>query len=510
MNTKFVTLIIISLLINNYTFAQKAKSAKDETSTTSSSSSFKKIGEFYDPENLSISPDNTQIAFSCDGNSGDALIILDLQSNREILNKQFGGYKWVSSVKYSPTGKYILYSVDGTLYFRTKKDEFNKSYPNYNIVDFAFTPDEGFVVLVLNNEALFGDAFIVLYDIKNAKDIYTINFNSFLSKVIVSNSGKYIITYEPGTSNNAKIFILDIRTGSTINSYSTGYQFELEKMNVASNDSTLFTSTRQNNILKIWNTFTGEIKQSLKTQEYNSDFTITPDNRYIISYFDEKDLHYLYIFDLEKNINLSSIEFKYGGTSIAISNDYKYIILGMGALGLYKLDLSNLITRSSLYYKSYEDLNKKLRTEYNLNKERDEFETIDRYFDRAELFNQNIIDTKKNFIIKIIEEESVKTTESDKKNNEVMEKIKNSIKDTLLSISNVGYFNIDQQYLPVTINKITNNISLSTEEAKSLKENYKLAVVRAKKKLKYNLNDWEIFEITIVHPISFNKYIFSN
>lgn len=493
----------------NIAMAQEAKSTKPKNSYTTTSNSYQKIGAYTDPENISISLDNAQVAFSYKGNSGDNFFLLNLQSNREAAKRQLGGYDRISAVKYSPGGKHLIYSADGILYFCNKDNEYSKSYPNYDISDFAFTPDEGFIVLVTNNKALFGDAYIVLYDIKNRKDVYSVNFSSGLSKVIVSNSGKYIITYEPGVSNNARIYILNVRDGSIINSYLTGYQFELEKIAISSNDSTLFTSSRQNNLIKIWKTFTGEFQKSLKTQEYNSDFTITPDDRYIISYFNENEKNYLYIFDLEKNINLNSIELKWGGTSIAISNDYKYIIWGMGPMGLFKQDVSSWITRSSLYNNSYNNLYKNLKSEYGYYKERDEFETIEQYFNRAELFNQKIIDIKRDYINTIIDDENSWITDAEKKNKEVTDKITNSIKDTLFSISKVGYYNIDQQLLPITINNITNNISISTEEAKSLKENYKTTVVKAKKKLKYNLKDWEVFEIIIVHPISYKEYIFN-
>lgn len=501
-------IILFSLIICNTLFAQKkGESAKPDNTYSTSSSSFQKIGDYDYPENLSISPDNKQLAFSYGGHNGN-FVVLDLNSNQELKNKNYKGY--ITSVKYAPSGKYLLFTSEGILYLKNSSNtnEFTKNYERYYISDFAFSPDEGFIVLILNNKAPFGDAFIVLYDIKNDKDIYSIRFDTGLSKVIITNSGKYIITYGGGSSYNSAIYILDIRTGSMVNSFLTGYQFISENIDITSNDSTLITSSRQNDILKIWNTFTGEFKKSLRTQEYNSDFAITPDDRYIISYFSDNEKNYLYLFDLEKNVNFESYELEWGGTSIALSNDYKYIVFGIGPLGLYKKDIS-WMNRSKLYNKSYKKMIDKLKQEYRNHKERDEFETIDQYFDRAELFNQKIIDIKKDFINTMIDDENSWITDAEKKNKEVTDKIANSIKDTLLSISKVGYYNIDQQLLPITISNITNNISISTEDAKSLKENYKTTVVRAKKKLKYNLKDWEVFEIIIVHPISYKEYIFN-
>lgn len=60
----------------------------------------------------------------------------------------------------------------------------------------------------------------------------------------------------------------------------------------------------------------------------------------------------------------------------------------------------------------------------------------------------------------------------------------------------------------IKINGEINKISIPREEAISLKENFKKAIVKAKKKLKSNLKDWEIYEIIIVHPISYKDYIF--
>ena len=139
---------------------------------------------------------------------------------------------------------------------------------------------------------------------------------------------------------------------------------------------------------------------------------------------------------------------------------------------------------------------------------KDEFENNEEYEVRIE---------KANLEKKTIEDQSILKIEE--KNTKLAEellswilidenKITESITETTLKIENIGQYNADKETFPITINDQIKEIYLPRGEAKSFKENWTEINVKAMKKFKRDLINYEYYDIIIIHPITGNEYLF--
>jgi hypothetical protein len=77
-----------------------------------------------------------------------------------------------------------------------------------------------------------------------------------------------------------------------------------------------------------------------------------------------------------------------------------------------------------------------------------------------------------------------------------------------LHIDIIGNYNADKETFPITIAFKTIDINIPLSDAVEFKNNYIKALVRAKKKLNYNLTGWEFYDMVIVNPNNSAEYIF--
>ncbi len=77
-----------------------------------------------------------------------------------------------------------------------------------------------------------------------------------------------------------------------------------------------------------------------------------------------------------------------------------------------------------------------------------------------------------------------------------------------LKIQNLGTYNADNETFPITILDVTKNIAIPRKDAKSFKENWQSAEVRAVKQLMNDLETYEHINIEIFHPLTGDTFKF--
>lgn len=86
-------------------------------------------------------------------------------------------------------------------------------------------------------------------------------------------------------------------------------------------------------------------------------------------------------------------------------------------------------------------------------------------------------------------------------------KIRQSYSNVTLSILTIGTYNTTTQTFPVSFDGKAVNLEVPLAEAKSFKENYLKAQVKADKQFAEDGKTYEIFNIRVVHPVSGSVYI---
>jgi len=82
------------------------------------------------------------------------------------------------------------------------------------------------------------------------------------------------------------------------------------------------------------------------------------------------------------------------------------------------------------------------------------------------------------------------------------EKIKNSYRLITLRIEKLGYYNANTEKFPITINGVSDSLTVPIAEAQSFKINYLKAKVTAAKQLLLDGITYDIFNIQVEHPIT--------
>ena len=95
-----------------------------------------------------------------------------------------------------------------------------------------------------------------------------------------------------------------------------------------------------------------------------------------------------------------------------------------------------------------------------------------------------------------------------RRENELQAKIRNSLTEAKLKISNLGSYKADPETFPITIKGKTEDIKIPRSEARSLKENYRSTIVTGIKQFQRNLKDYEYFNLVIIHPVTGSRYSF--
>lgn len=252
------------------------------------------------------------------------------------------------------------------------------------------------------------------------------------------------------------------------------------------------------------------------------DIKFSPDGKYIAETYwanDGKRVDEIIIWDCISQKVVNEIEIKKGITinCIAFSpnGEYLYCVFRESDKGnLIVWKINNLLPGLSNFTKAYESIKKEkelnLEKEYTLLTPKGEYETTEDFYIRIDkTFEQ--IDSVRNYYQEQLKVtlSSIETNIQEIQNNkleDIKSKINASIKDTTINIDLISTYDADKQVFTLTVKDKTFDINIPIEDAPSFKENWKKSIVKCKKKLKFDLINWEYFDFIVVNPVNNNEY----
>jgi WD40 repeat protein len=209
--------------------------------------------------------------------------------------------------------------------------------------------------------------------------------------------------------------------------------------------------------------------------------------------------------------------------SLAFSKDGRYLASGNDDKIIRVWDISNLTNEIKEFALKYDkevglavltnqDMDKELKAIESKFSPKGEFETTDAYNKRIEDANAEKKSIEDRYSQQLNEARNQKESEikgfTSDVQNETERKINESVRDTVLKIDKIGTYNADIETFSLTINFMTESIKIPSSDAVEFKQNYKKAVVRAKKKLNSSLSGWEYYDIYIFNPNNNTEYKF--
>ncbi|MFZ1321465.1 MAG: WD40 repeat domain-containing protein [Ignavibacteria bacterium] len=510
-----------------------------------------------DTRKLSAHDDNiNSIAFSNDarnfvsGGSDGKVIVWNAESGSKVNTFNMGGI--VTCVAYSPDNKLIGVSIlegsavliDAETGALVHKFEFG---PKFTSI--SFSNDNNYIAathfkstaLVKNNQS--GQSvdykkFQFYTNLYSAKDYrlvktFTIYEEDVLMGVFMF-GGDAFKTYRASMFNCA--FTVDSKYLATAkpdghiaiysfdrNDFIRDFTGHDKKVNCVtfSPDKNYLASGSNDDNLKIWNISTGKNIKTLKghSSAVNS-LAFSPDSKYIVSASDDGTAKIWNISDGKKIKTFK--DHKDEVYSVGFSPDGKYIVSGGDDGKIVINNVQSLLPELKLFTAKFEATTgissklleekeaelKNVQSEYF--KPKDEFETTDEYNRRLEegrLKNQEI---ENKYDQKLEEKISSKEQEVNILSNEKQmndeNKIAGSVRDTILRITKIGKYNADANTFEVTIKGKKGIIIVPRKDAPTLKDYYKKADVRSKKKLSNNLNYYIYYDKVVVHPVTKSEY----
>jgi hypothetical protein len=458
---------------------------------------------------FAISPDSKLMAYLHNDPGWSGYINLyDIEKKSIIKKIDSKTIDFNSTLSFSPDYKYLAWNNYGAINIYNLTSGKIESI-KINCSKFAFSPVNNLIVACSDDGA--SGANISLIDSKSLivfKNI-KIPWNSWNESV--SYDGSSVTTYVEGKLNycsflqNQNIVKINLR-----NSYADSYS--------VSNNNKYFVTFGDSMTVGRFSDFTFN-KYGLNKIVSNVMATcFTPLDQNIIygTYNAYKEPNYqIYISDLSGYVinTLVSQEPR----KLVFTPNGKYLVCREG-FGIRFLEAKKLLPYIGFYTKYYDmyykDYQNDLKTVFEKSKTRGEFETQEEYEVRiADAFTlkKSLDDKYYDLFSDLVNGDIAKqNSEYDKQNSEVQDKINNSIELVETKINSIGTYVIEKELLPITINGVTESIKINRDEAKSLKENFASAVVKGKKRLKYDLKNYEFFELTIIHPVSFTEYKFGN
>ncbi len=414
------------------------------------------------------------------------------------------------NISFSPDGKYLavnsFYKTDHYYYKDGQKYEFQKYHFLVDIYDgSSFRLIKTLKVLEEDRKALlklFGD---------NVMESYRTNY--FMSTF--TQDSKFLATGLANGHINIYSFIAnDFRrdyTGHDKNVY--GLDF--------SKDGNYLISASMDEEVKIWNITTGKSIKTLNGHDNDvNDASFSPDSRFAVSASDDETVK---VWDVSKGKHIKTLKGHQGDViTVVFSPDGRFIASGgkdekiklwstEGILPELKLFTAEFDARIGIFASVQEEKSAEINAvniEYFMPK--GEFETTEEYNSRLEIGRikkQEIEDKYREKLeaqqfVKQQEVEELKTREQEEKER----KIRESEKDTILKIDKLSTYDADNETFTVTVKNVTGKITVQRSEAPGLKENWKKAEVRCRKKLSDNLKYHNYSNLVVIHPISKTEY----
>jgi hypothetical protein len=478
---RIIILFILFFVITNYSFSQ-----------------FRTIKKSFSLDDFVISPDGKSIAVENDIN------ILIYNIDKGSLIKSVPASVNKSCLSYSPDGKFLawrndmkvsIYNIENNSYIKTELSS----------GDFQFSPIGNLIVTTNGCEHFYS-----LLDYNNGVVLKNYNGDNNFD---ISSDGSKILMGRGAFANEFNICTL-LPKEKCAKIYLISMDFAKVKF---SNTNKYVSLSKDKTILWDLSENTTKVFNTARSLNDLNVCSFSPLDMYLVTSNESAYNKYkIDIYTLEGNL-VESIKNNYLPHKICFTANGKYLIFDDNEnIKIYETSklFPNLKLFTKYYDVNYKDYQNDLNTVFEKSKSRNEFETFDEYLNRileAMSLKKSVDDKYYDLISSLVNGDiNSQNSELDKKNAEIQDKINKSIEPVETKITSVGTYNIENNILPVTINGVIDNIIINRDEAKSLKENFTSAIVKGRKRFKYDLKTYELFELTIIHPISKTEYKFGN
>lgn len=286
-----------------------------------------------------------------------------------------------------------------------------------------------------------------------------------------------------------KVRLWSVQTGDMIREFS-GHRSSVNYISFGITD-TLMMSAGDDNSVILWSLTRGVMK-------HRFDFFRQPVSAAIFVHNDKQMMSVdgegeLKIYDITK-INLIALKKIHNGKIVGLVHiPEKNILYTLGTDGALSIwDLSEFV---------YVDcMKRKLPTIEHLRKPKDEFETTDQYNRRLQEYER-----KKVALIDECKKEAI--LEQQALERQKLEREARSFKWVELTLSGIGTYDADKAEYPVMIGRNTYVITMRLDDARTFKDNWQKAKVRA---LQKDLGNGvvEYYNMEMEHPVTKMKYMF--
>ncbi|MBZ0203693.1 MAG: hypothetical protein K8I03_11815 [Ignavibacteria bacterium] len=428
------------------------------------------------------------------------------------VTRRFESRKNCYNICFSKDGKYIaVNSFYKTDHYYIDKEGKKVTFQKYHFLVDLYSTEGGKAIktlMILEDDRqplfkLFGDDVTESYRTNNFTSCFTID-SKYLA---IANPNSRINIYSFDKEN----FIRDF-TGHDKNVYSVAF----------SADGNYLASGSKDEDVKVWNISTGKTIKTLSGHESDiNSVYFSPDSKYVVSASDDETVR---VWDISSGKQVKSLKGHQGDVvTVSFSPDGRYIASG-GKDGKVKLWNTEVMLPEMKLFTAQFDANVGIYAVTSQEKEAElkavieeyfkpkgEFETTDEYNSRIEtgrIKKQEIEDKYKQKLEDQQVSKQIEVTELKTQQDEEREKkIRESVRDTVLKIDNLGNYDADTETYTLTIKNKTGKIVVPRIEAPGFKENWKKAEVKCKKILNDNLKYYNYYDIIVVHPVTKTEYI---
>lgn len=383
----------------------------------------------------------------------------------------------VLSVACSPNNKYFASAGwDKKLcLWDTKTKQLLKYFSDHtdriNLV--CFSPDNKLLATASDDNT------IILYDIVSLKQLQKLTGHTdVVTSICFTSDSKNIVS----GSWDKSIKVWDVSSGNILNTFK-GHYGNINAVAVSPTDK-IIASVSDDNSIKLWSITQNTMLRSIEKDSSSLNAVAFSNDGKLIAVAGSGN--YIKIWTVAGGVLSSVMKSAGGGVRSLAFNSSGSLLYSAGSDGAIKLwDMT--------YYKYEKCIKEKLSHYAYLIKPKDEFETTDQYNKRIEKFIE------------------LKAGLKDECINDEQEKYKNVVKESYqlinLAISNLSAYDADQGYYMITIDKVQYELKMPVEDAKTFKTNYLTAKISGIKRFNPDSGTYEYINISIIHPVSSQKYL---